>query len=371
MKSLLAQLKAAPGLAIFLLNAGLVIVLILQLNPFNIFQTGYAAADPVLEVDQSDVVRIEIVDRDTDGQAIVLERGDRLAPQRPEEQDDAPTPPEAGPRYGWSMSWQKAAPEASESFAADADRVAQFFMDLREVRDYYALPRSPEQDRELGMARNSNGRYECLQIRLFEEGESEPQVLYVGRSASRGTESYVRLNEDDEVYLVQANLRSATGSGEPYYFRNRRVFPDHLQADLITGLSARFASGGAVELRHQTGAWQMLQPVLNAARTQAVESLLRDIAGWKASEFPEAPPADLDRSRALELRLTYRGRDNITDEHEFVLDVLGKSEYSSWVVRRPEDGALMEITSIYLEDLFDAEAKLVEGEGSLSVPPLQ
>lgn len=361
----LEKLRANLGASLFALNLLLLVIFAIQSNPGDLFKTGYEGAAVLLELEQSDVVRIEITDPDAPAGVgpLALVRGERLPPAQWKSAENAPEDwfgkvkrwvvDRRSPEYAWSLE------RAGARVDADQERVRDFFTELEKLRRYYAYERTPANDVDFGMGRDSAGRYAGLAIEFGLEGGPK-RTLFVGRTSAAGAQSYVRLDDEGEIFQVESNLRSVIGSGEPDYFRDRRFFTSAIERDDVVSLQALFTNGAQVLLVRDGESWRMQSPPLpGAIRSEHVNGLLGEILGWKATGFPEALPSDADASRPFKLVLETRAEGDITARNRYEMDVLGRRNFSNYLVRR-SDGALFEINSTYLEDLLDPERAFVE-----------
>lgn len=382
-------LKKYPGGALFATNALLAVILFFQDNPLGLFATGYAGADPLLDAAQADVDRIEIRDPDFragDGvrPVVILIRGSELPRSQWNRQ------PEAGavfdrvlPEFAWRLQIRRG--DELQEFEADAERVAELFENLADARRHHYVPRSPEKDRDLQMGTDGAGRYEGLSLQFQLKG-GEKHTLYVGRSSLRGNQSYLRLDDESRVFLAETNLRSVAGPGEADYFRNRRLVPGGLAASAITAIHAEFSGeGGLVSLVKDGGVWRMQSPPVAASiREDQVQQIAADIVEWKAIAFPATEPGAGDGEASLRealqdfetpaafpfaLRIEYTTPGNLTDRSELIFTVLGRKNFSNYLLRTV-DGTLAEISSVFIEDLLDPREKLLDEQGGPAVSPL-
>ncbi len=370
MKDLFQTIKANAGVTLTAANLLLVLILVLQYNPLGIYATGYAGAAPVLpETEQGSIARLEIIDPDfSDVRSITLLRGDLLPREQwkqPPEDAWIGTPT---PRFAWKLQIGRG--ENAPVYDADRDRVNDLFEDgLQELRRYNDLPRTAEKDRDLEMGRDDQGRPEGLHIKLTMDG-GEEHMLYIGRATLRGDEGYVRLDDEDRIFRVEANLRSVLGPGEVDYFRSRSLFAAGAapgENDVLR-LDADFRDERRqdVSLAREGGTWSLLNPPFpGKVQEEAVDALVNDIINWKASSFikDDEKISDLNKGPAMTLRLTYKTAGNLTDRKSIHFEILGRRDFSTYVVRT-EAGTLLEISSIYLEDLESPREKFVGERGA-------
>ncbi|MCR9142231.1 MAG: DUF4340 domain-containing protein [bacterium] len=391
------KLRENPGGILFGVNALLAVILFFQYNPLGLFATGYAAASPLLDISQADVAKIEIRDPDFRGASGESASSERVVvtltrqSELPREQWSATD--EAGgvfsraePEFAWRLQIRRG--ENVQEFPADAERVAELFGNLAEARRHHYVPRSYEKDRDLEMGTDSTGRYLGLSLG-FQLNDGEKHTLYVGRSSLRGNQSYLRLDDEKEVYLAETNLRSVAGPGEADYFRNRRLVPPNLKTAAVTGIHAEFADAAAlVSLVKDGGVWRMQSPpIAGSVRADQVEQIAADIVEWKAIAFPGASGGNgaknevgVATSEVLKdfetppefpfvLRVEYTTPGNLTDRSELVFTVLGRKNFSNYLLRT-SDGSLVEISSVFIEDLLNPREKLVDRQQQPGVSPL-
>ena len=262
--SALAYLSANPekrNLGLAALNLVLIFLLLFQFNLIGLFATGYKAADLLLDLEQADLEAIEIQDPDFKNKKIrLLRQKDQKLEQSQwytkdsQKQDSffASFYSKTPRQYAWQLEiYAIEAETETESTAkteqkeqkrvypADVQRVAELFTSLKEARRYYAVPRTPQKEKAIGMQKDSQGKYANLQIHFLLSPDKKIS-LYLGRTSTRGSENYVRRDEEKNIYLVQTDLRTKSGSAEPAYFRSRRILPHTIpEKGILSLLSAR------------------------------------------------------------------------------------------------------------------------------------
>ncbi len=353
---------------------------------------GYRSASPVLELEQSAVREVEIRDPRQNLQ-VRLVRGQelpRVAPAREEEfdprkaMDRMESQLNRNAEYNWELvvvaapikiarkgekevKGEKDAP-AERRYGADGERVKALFTALGDARRYYAVPRSPEKDRDLEMGKNDRGEYETPRV-IFRLASGGEQVLYLGRTRAGSSEAYVRLGEEDQIFLVETDLRQAAGAADAYFFRDRSVWGRKLSLDGVTGLVARFREKkNNVTLMHSAEGWTMSAPLAGKVRPTEISSLLNDIVDWKADAFPLELPEEIEKDSAFDLEISYK--EEMTGvPAPLRLTVLGKKDYSTYYIRRvaekgEEPQPIMQVTSVYLGDFYEPERKLIDRPGA-------
>lgn len=353
-------LKQYRGAVLLLVNLVLIAIIVFGQNALNLFKTGYDGADPIIDLSEKQMGSIKIIDPDNHGKIIELTRTNqkRKSTSLAEEKKETPKPV-----FEWDLGVYnpKNSKEVSK-YRVDAERLKEFLQGLENTRDYYALNRTPQKDVELEMASDSTGSYKGLQIIIQKFDSNKKYSLYVGKTNARGSQSYVRLNDQKNIFLVETNLRSITGSGEIQYFRDRQILSDKIKSENITMLDAMYLQKKRnVQLSKQAQQWFITAPTRKAADSSLVSSLMRDITGWKASNFYDSLPADHDPASLLKLGIYYNHTGNITDQLNQGMTLFSKKEQNStYYLQLDGQKSWFEINSIYLEDLKTPLAKFAK-----------
>lgn len=377
MTTVLEYLKVVrknAGVSLLILNLLLLAVLFFLQDPFEIFRSGYVGAKPLLDVGQADVRKIEIIDPDLKSRSVLVRQGKLPAVTPASEEKKSKTKEEES--YAWQLqildtgdkktsgtdigdksAGGKTADGKTEpvKYEGDEDHIARLFESLKKARRYYSLKYTPDKDRNLHFGIKKGGDCDCLHLKFaLESGRTH--ILYLGKSG--GAESYVRLDDENEIYLVQTNIKTTVGQGQKDFFRNRLLLPRQATKKSITAIQADFGSTEKdVSLTRSGKEWHLLSPLAGKARTSAVNSLLDDIIAWRANSFPDKPPRDLETKKAFSLKITFKR--SLTESHQVVFRILGLKDYSTYYLE-DEKGTLYEITSVFLSDLYEARTKFLE-----------
>lgn len=345
MKGFIATIRKNPGLSLLGANVSLLIFWLLIQDPLGVIKTGYSGARPVMRASESLITSVEV--ENPEKRSLLKLTRKELITLDPKEKKE--------PQYNWEFT--RTVGGKTETFAADRDRVRDLFASIEKAKRYYSIARTPENERAAEMLTDNEGRLTCMQIRLgLENGKTAR--LYIGKSSLRGNDSYIRVDDENEIYIVEENLRTTSGGGDADFFRNRRVFPEIAKDSVF---EVRTIIGGRQMLLKRSGGtiWQMMTPVAAAINTSEMNLLLNDVLDWKAIAFPLQPAADLDRKKAMTLEVMYKP--NTVEEKVLRFEILGQKDYSSYVVR-DEKGILYEITSVYLSHLYEPQERLMERE---------
>jgi Domain of unknown function (DUF4340) len=118
-------------------------------------------------------------------------------------------------------------------------------------------------------------------LRLLLEGNQMPPEIQFGQDTAVQGRNYLRVGDDDAVYVVENDLKSIV-SKSPEDFRNHRMTP------FLTTLIDRAifqVSGGAIELAKDQDNWQLVRPIKARASNDAVVDILTKLNQTQISKF--------------------------------------------------------------------------------------
>ena len=118
-------------------------------------------------------------------------------------------------------------------------------------------------------------------LRLKLEGKGMPAELVFGQDTAVEGRSYLRIADDDAVYIVGNDLKNIV-SKKPEDFRDHRMTP------FLTTLINRAifqVSGGEIELAKEQDNWQLLRPIKARASDDAVVDILTKMNQTQISKF--------------------------------------------------------------------------------------
>ncbi|MCB1172315.1 MAG: DUF4340 domain-containing protein [Leptospiraceae bacterium] len=355
------SIREYRGAILLGINVCLVLLLVFGQNALNLFASGYAGASPLVDAAEDEIARIEIRESSSGAWQVQLERGDKHKTRSPaKDANNTELQPETPKEllYDWQLRIGRDG-SGTQEYAVDRDRLRDLIEGLQNVRDYYGLKRDAQRERELQMTVDDKGQFQGLQIALYAKADTRPVILYVGHSKSGASQSYVRLDNQDTIYLVDVNLRSLAGSGEADYFRKRRLFGDDIKGDSITMLDARYRKGNQnVQIAKQGQEWVLIRPQQMALDSAEIGSLLRDIADWKADSFHAVLPDTADSAAEITLQVYYNAHGTITDQLNTTVRIVPKKDSTTLYYVQPEQGGdWYELSSIYLSDLAEASER--------------
>ncbi len=392
-------------LSIFLFNILLAFLLLFQFNIIGIFNRGYEGAALLVDLEQDDLSMIEIYDPDLKNNVLKLMRKKEsplpksqwhLANQNSASFLETIYSSEAR-QYSWELLVSIKDKEGTEKgtdnnlkaknmrYPADVQRVAELFEALAKLRRYYSIPRSPEKENAIGMRKNAKGEYEGLRVRFTLANNQDQIELFLGQTSKKADESYIRRDEENEIYLVRGDLRIKIGSGELDYFRDRnligadipqeglrsviakKIMTQQTSSSGISPILVHFINNGNNDKQN----WSIQYPELIGleANQEAINSFIQDVFSWRTIEFPKKITKGLDQKLAFDLILGYQIAGDI-QEKQITMSIIGREGYSDYLVRMP-DQSLRKISSVYLEDLLDPLKKFTRKPAATQQPATQ
>jgi hypothetical protein len=127
-------------------------------------------------------------------------------------------------------------------------------------------------------------------LRLRLEGDQMPPEIQFGQDTAVQGRNYLRVGDDDAVYVVENDLKNIV-SKSPEDFRDHRMTP------FLTTLIDRAifqVSGGTIEVARDQDNWQLVRPIKARASNDAVVDVLTKLNQTQISKFVGA-----DKSRNL------------------------------------------------------------------------
>jgi len=122
-------------------------------------------------------------------------------------------------------------------------------------------------------------------VRIFEHG-AEKTVFWIGKPSPSYTETYVRREGSNDVYLA-SGMFSSTFSRRTTEWRDKTIFKT--DQDAIAGVTLRFGDT-AVVLTRQDSIWKVGD---DAAKTDVVKSFVGALANLQADDFIDTAVAGM------------------------------------------------------------------------------
>ena len=362
--------KFKRNLGIFILNIVIFLILILKFNLTGLSETAYESASKLTPWNEKDISKIIITNplfKKNNIKEIELLRKNELSFVKEDKKNFSIKDifSKKTKHFNWALNLislkNSSVSEAvilntvakDIELEADNEKVSEFFESLQNLRSYYAIPRTVEKEKSSGIYIDNNGIQSGIIIEfLFSNGRKE--FLYVGEAVKKANENFVRLNNDNEIFLVKANLVAKSGRGDENYFRSNRFWSKEIDITGINSISfiTKKTNKNFLSLSKIENDWTMPFPITTSKlKKEAIQNLIKDILNWKVTQFHNKIPNDLDsKFSPFEINIRYLTKDN--QEFNYTLDVIGKKGANNYVCVLP-DYSIREFTSSILEQTID------------------
>ena len=175
-----------------------------------------------------------------------------------------------------SDAWKMVAPRQDD---ADAGVIDQLLDAVQNLRPEDVIAELGKGDKKRQMLKDFGLHKSKLRLKL--EGKRMPPELQFGQDSAVQGRSYVRLADDDAVYVVADDLKNII-SKTPDDFRDHRMTP------FLTTLINRAifqVSGGEIELAKEQDNWQLVRPIKARASNDAVVDILTKMNQTQIAKF--------------------------------------------------------------------------------------
>ena len=175
-----------------------------------------------------------------------------------------------------SDAWKMVAPWQDD---ADAGVIDQLLDAVQNLRPEDVIADLGKGDKKRQMLKDFGLNKSKLRLKL--DGKRMPPELEFGQDSAVQGRGYVRLADDDAVYVVADDLKNIV-SKTPEDFRDHRMTP------FLTTLINRAifqVSGGEIELAKEQDNWQLVRPIKARASNDAVVDILTKMNQTQIAKF--------------------------------------------------------------------------------------
>jgi Domain of unknown function (DUF4340) len=173
-------------------------------------------------------------------------------------------------------AWKMIAPWQDDADAGVVDQLLDATQSLRPENVITDLGRGHKKSQMLKDFGLNKSR-----LRLKLEGKQMPAELQFGLDTAVQGESYLRIADDDAVYVVSNDLKNIV-SKKPEDFRDHRMTP--FLTTLINRVIFR-VSGGEIELAKEQDNWLLVRPIKGRASNDAVADILTRMNKAQIAKF--------------------------------------------------------------------------------------
>jgi hypothetical protein len=173
-------------------------------------------------------------------------------------------------------TWKMVAPWQDD---ADAEVIDQLLDAIQNLHPEDVIAELGKGDKRRQMLKDFGLNKSKLRLKL--DGKQMPPQLEFGQDTAVQGRGYLRLQDEDAVYVVTNDLKTIV-SKTPEDFRDHRMTP------FLTTLISRAifqVSGGEIELTKEQDNWQLVRPIKARANNDAVVDILTKMNQAQISRF--------------------------------------------------------------------------------------
>jgi Domain of unknown function (DUF4340) len=173
-------------------------------------------------------------------------------------------------------AWKMTAPWQDDADAGVVDQLLDAIQGLRPedvITDWGRIEKKRQMLKDFGLNKS--------RLRLKLDGKQMPAELLFGLDTAVQGESYLRIADDEAVYVVNNDLKNIV-SKKPEDFRDHRMTP--FLTTLINRVIFR-VSGGEIELAKEQDNWLLVQPIKGRASNDAVVDILTRMNQTQIAKF--------------------------------------------------------------------------------------
>jgi hypothetical protein len=232
-------------------------------------------------------------------------------------------------------AWKMVAPWHDD---ADAEVIDQLLDAIQNLHPEDVIAELGKGDKRRQMLKDFGLNKSKLRLKL--DGKQMPPQLEFGQDTAVPGRGYLRLQDEDAVYVVTNDLKTIV-SKSPEDFRDHRMTP------FLTTLISRAifqVSGGEIELAKEQDNWQLVRPIKARASNDAVVDILTKMNQAQISKFVsenKSNPGSFGLDSPADV-LTLFGAEG--DKFEIEIGSAVPSHPESVYARLPERNTVVEVS---------------------------
>ena len=191
MKIMIDTLSKNRALFLILLNILLLVGVVLQKDPFHLFEKTYESSEKFYKANLSEISKIIYKRKNEDSSKKKLELQ--------------------------NSSWNLII-STGNSYLADEEKVSQLLKALLEARKYTIATSGKEKFSEYGL--DSSDTFE---VELF-KGETSIGKMALGNAGGGGSFTHILWNDSEDIYIVEDSIKPLLGRGADDYFINKPYY---------------------------------------------------------------------------------------------------------------------------------------------------
>ena len=247
-------------------------------------------------------------------------------------------------------SWMVA---SMDNYPADSEGVVELLSKVGEFKNTQRVSNNPEKQAEFEV--DGTG----VEAKLMDANGKVLAHLFVGKTTPGFLSSYVRPADSNEVYVAQGYLQSVFDKGTRTW-KDRTIFS--FNKGIVTQLNI-ISPEETIELRLDAeGTWQIIKPVVAAAKTTEVDALLTTFSELDTDDFAEA----IDDLAAYELDAPQSTISAVLNDGTTATLHIGKEEEGKLYVKRDDKDTIFRLFKSNVDRLIK-KSDTLKAEG----PPVE
>ncbi|MEM7179907.1 MAG: DUF4340 domain-containing protein [Spirochaetota bacterium] len=318
MNQALTTLKNNRALSLTLANVAIYLLAILANDPFAWFAKSYQTAPAFFASPPEAISKLSIQKTSAPEASFTLEKEGEL----------------------WFVHKQG-------KHVADPEKIKTLLASVQNAKRFTIVTSSKDKAKDFGF-----GKTDELRIEAFAADKSQGYML-LGSLAGRGSYTHVRWKDENDIYLVEDNLKSSAGRGKFDDFIEKSLSPKESKAEDIVAISLNTGdSKTSYNLVLENKKWQLKSPVEKEVPASLLQSLLSKLLSIRASEviLGDEYKKLIGGSQPSELKFSTKFK-NGTIPTELV--ILGQDKESkSYFVQKKGGNTVYKLSEYELQAIF-------------------
>ena len=322
MKIMIDTLSKNRALFLILLNILLLVGVVLQKDPFHLFEKTYESSEKFYKANLSEISKIIYKRKNEDSSKKKLELQ--------------------------NSSWNLII-STGNSYLADEEKVSQLLKALLEARKYTIATSGKEKFSEYGL--DSSDTFE---VELF-KGETSVGKMALGNAGGGGSFTHILWNDSEDIYIVEDSIKPLLGRGADDYFINKRITPISVNSSDILSVSFTSKTKNKNYMLQKKETKWFLGEKGTEVSSDKISGLLNKLSLLVADGVVE--PKDLPKlSEADSAEVQFSYKDPVTfSPISITLKIMGKDASNFYYLQKQQEQAIYKFQDYQLKTLFDSE----------------
>jgi len=322
MKIMIDTLSKNRALFLILLNILLLVGVVIQKDPFHLFEKTYESSEKFYNANLSEISKI------------IYKRKNEESSQKKLELQNS--------------SWKLTISNGS-NYMADEEKVSQLLKALLEARKYTIATSGKEKFSEYGLDSS-----DTFVVELF-KGETSIGKMAMGNAGGGGSFTHILWNDSEDIYIVEDSIKPLLGRGADDYFINKRITPISVNSSDI--LSVSFFSKTKNKnymLQKKETKWFLGEKAIEV-NTEKISGLLNKLSSLVADGVVESKDLPkLSEADSAELQFSYK--DPVTSiPNSITLKIMGKDTSNFYYLQKQQEPAIYKFQDYQLKTIFESE----------------